>query len=114
MFGDVGLNIAHTDFEEALANVKKEKGATLDVDLTADDLKEVVKEYKKIYEKHQKSMACFQPAFPCFDFRSLSCFYRALVWISRTIRTRGIYHFVFWATFYNKFISQPIRLSYLY
>jgi pyruvate,orthophosphate dikinase len=54
MFGDVVLDIEHDHFEEALDKVKKEKGATLDVELTADDLKEVVEEYKEIYKKAGK------------------------------------------------------------
>jgi pyruvate,orthophosphate dikinase len=49
MFGDVVLGIEHERFEEALIRVKQAKGATLDVDLKPEDLKEVVKEYKKVY-----------------------------------------------------------------
>ena len=54
MFGDVVMGIAHEHFEEALTKIKKKKGADLDIELTTDDLKEVVKSYKQVYEKHTK------------------------------------------------------------
>ncbi len=48
MFGDVVLNISKQKFEEALTTEKKRKGVQSDADLTADGLKQVVSEYKKI------------------------------------------------------------------
>ena len=39
-------------FEETLGNFKKEKGAKTDLDLTADDLAELIKRYKAIYVKY--------------------------------------------------------------
>ncbi len=54
MFGDVAMGVPHHDFEEILAGVKKEKGVTEDLDLDADDLKEVVTRYKKAYKDYLK------------------------------------------------------------
>ncbi len=54
MFGDVVRGVEHHAFEEALEAVKKKKGVEEDLDLDAEDLKEVVKRYKAIYKKHTK------------------------------------------------------------
>ncbi len=43
MFGDVVMNVPHHDFEHELDAVKKKVGVELDTDLSADDLKEVIK-----------------------------------------------------------------------
>ncbi len=47
MYGDVVLGVAHHLFEEALENLKAEKGVTLDTELDADDWRELVKLYKQ-------------------------------------------------------------------
>ncbi|MDR0831629.1 MAG: pyruvate, phosphate dikinase [Bacillales bacterium] len=52
MFGEVALGLPYEDFDNELIGIKKEKGVESDVDLTADDLKELVKRYKKVYAKH--------------------------------------------------------------
>ncbi|KAK1293685.1 hypothetical protein QJS10_CPB17g01505 [Acorus calamus] len=49
MFGDVVMGISHSLFEEKLEALKSAKGVTLDTELTAFDLKELVNEYKKVY-----------------------------------------------------------------
>ena len=54
MFGDVVMGVGHTHFEEQLTAVKKERGAVEDTDLSADDLQEVVKRYKMVYQQHTK------------------------------------------------------------
>ena len=54
MFGDVVREVPHHSFEDALEAVKKKKGVEEDVELDAEDLKEVVKRYKAIYKKHTK------------------------------------------------------------
>ncbi len=54
MFGDVVMDVPHHDFENILEKVKKKAGVKLDTQLTADDLKEVVKQYKALYKKHTK------------------------------------------------------------
>ncbi|MDX9800694.1 MAG: pyruvate, phosphate dikinase [Spirochaetia bacterium] len=54
MYGDVAMGVPHHDFEEILESVKKEKGVENDTDLSADDLKKVVKLYKEAYKKHIK------------------------------------------------------------
>ncbi|MFP4510158.1 MAG: pyruvate, phosphate dikinase [Spirochaetota bacterium] len=54
MFGNVVKGIDHEHFEEAMDEVKKKKGVEEDVDLDADDLKEVVKRYKAVFRKNAK------------------------------------------------------------
>ena len=51
MFGDVVMSAGHEPFEHAIESLKKERKAKLDTDLTADDLKELVKRYKAVYKK---------------------------------------------------------------
>ncbi|MBQ2811527.1 MAG: pyruvate, phosphate dikinase [Alphaproteobacteria bacterium] len=51
MFSDVVLGADIDLYEEALENMKKSKGYKSDTDLTAEDLKELVKEYKEIGAK---------------------------------------------------------------
>ncbi len=55
MFSDVVMNISKAKFEEILDEAKEEKGAASDTDLTADDLKEIVKKYKALYLKEMGS-----------------------------------------------------------
>lgn len=43
------MGIPHSLFEERLEKMKEAKGATLDTDLTASDLKELVEQYKNVY-----------------------------------------------------------------
>ena len=52
MFGDVVMGVHHEYFEHAIETLKTERGVKNDVDLSADDLKELVKRYKAIFEKH--------------------------------------------------------------
>jgi pyruvate,orthophosphate dikinase len=54
MFGDVVRGVPHHAYEEALDAVKTLKGVEQDTALDADDLKEVVNRYKKIYKKHTR------------------------------------------------------------
>jgi len=49
MFGNVVLEIPRSHFEDQLDDVKYEKGLHEDSDLTAEDLKEVVKRFQKVY-----------------------------------------------------------------
>ena len=51
MFSDVVLGADLDLYEAALENMKKSKGYKSDTDLTAEDLKELVKEYKEIGQK---------------------------------------------------------------
>ena len=48
MFGDVVLEISKSKFDEVFDGQKKKSGAVYDVELTADDLKEVIKGYKVV------------------------------------------------------------------
>lgn len=49
MFSDVVMGIPHEAFETAMDELKKEYGIVLDIELTADHLKELVDRYKAIY-----------------------------------------------------------------
>ncbi len=51
MFGEVVAGIAGDRFEEALARLKKERGAAHDVDLTAEDLAALVETFERIYQE---------------------------------------------------------------
>jgi pyruvate,orthophosphate dikinase len=51
MFGNVVMEMEHHTFEHILENAKKSKGAKYDTDLTADDLKEIVTDYKAAIKK---------------------------------------------------------------
>lgn len=48
MYSNVVLNMDHHDFEHALESMKNAKGYKSDVELTVDDLKALIEEYKKI------------------------------------------------------------------
>ena len=50
MFSDVVMEIDKSKFEEEIDKLKKEKNVKLDTELTAEDLKELVKRYKEIYK----------------------------------------------------------------
>ena len=52
MFGSTAMGVEHEHFEHELSHLKHEKGVKLDTDLSADDLKELVKRYKAVYKKH--------------------------------------------------------------
>ena len=52
MFGSTAMGVEHEEFEREIHKLKDEKKAKLDTDLSADDLKELVKRYKAVYKKH--------------------------------------------------------------
>ena len=52
MFGDVVMEVPHDEFEHVLEKKKQQVGAKADTDLNANDLKEVVRQYKKVYQDH--------------------------------------------------------------
>jgi len=52
MFGSTAMGCEHEAFEHEIHALKAEKKAKLDTDLSADDLKELVKRYKAVYKKH--------------------------------------------------------------
>ncbi len=51
MFGNVVMGIPHEKFEEILNEKKREVGAKEDVELTAEDLKDIVRKYKELVKK---------------------------------------------------------------
>ncbi len=53
MFGSIVMGIERQYFEKELERMKEKKAVQLDTDLTADDLKELVKEFKAIYKSER-------------------------------------------------------------
>lgn len=51
MFSDVAMEVPKYKFENVLDRVKEEKGYNFDTDLTTEDLKAIVEEFKEIYKK---------------------------------------------------------------
>jgi pyruvate,orthophosphate dikinase len=51
MYGTVVLGIHHEDFEEALSDLKRKYSRKSDVDLTEDNLQELISSYLNIYRK---------------------------------------------------------------
>jgi pyruvate, orthophosphate dikinase len=54
MFGDVVLEVKKHEFETIFDGMKKKKHAKLDTELTAEALKEIIVEYKKLIRKQTK------------------------------------------------------------
>ena len=55
MFSDVAMEVPKYKFDNVLDRVKEDKGYSQDTDLTTEDLKGIVEEYKEIYKKEIKS-----------------------------------------------------------
>ena len=53
MFSDVVKGLPKSQFERVLDDIKEKKGFESDLELTADDLKEVVEAFKALYKKHE-------------------------------------------------------------
>ena len=53
MFGDVVMGVEHEKFEKSIQAKKDKKGVKIDTQLTADDLKELVEDYKKIIKEEK-------------------------------------------------------------
>jgi len=51
MFSDIAMGLSKSKFDAILDGLKEEKGATLDTDLTAEDMKVLVERYKELYKK---------------------------------------------------------------
>jgi len=51
MYGDVVLGVEHHLFEDLLEDLKEDRGATLDTDLSADDWKRLVGQYLEMVER---------------------------------------------------------------
>ena len=62
MFGAVVMGVDHHYFEEAIAEMKREKGVENDLDLDAEDLKRLVNHFKAIYRSHTQHMFPSDPA----------------------------------------------------
>ena len=55
MLSDVAMEVPKYKFENVLDRVKEEKGYKFDTDLTTEDLKGIVEEFKAIYKKEVKT-----------------------------------------------------------
>jgi len=53
MFSDVAVGISKQLFERKIDELKEKKGVKYDVELTADDMKYLVKQFKEIYKKEK-------------------------------------------------------------
>ena len=62
MYGDVVMGCAHEHFEAALEKAKKKAGVANDNELSAEQLAEVVEQYKVIYKKNVGKMFPQAPA----------------------------------------------------
>ena len=51
MYSDVVLGVDHAHFEEIIHVAKEDKGVELDTELSADDLKSIAENYKKLVQK---------------------------------------------------------------
>ena len=52
MYSDVVMEVNKSFFEKIIDEVKEKKGIKYDTELTADDLKELIKRFKKVYKDH--------------------------------------------------------------
>ena len=52
MYSDVVMEVNKSFFEKIIDELKEEKGVVYDTELTVDDLKELVKRFKKVYSDH--------------------------------------------------------------
>ncbi len=52
MYSDVVMEVNKSFFEKIIDELKKEKGVKYDTELNVDDLKELVKRFKKVYSDH--------------------------------------------------------------
>ncbi len=54
MFGNVVTGIEHSKFEQEIEKIKKRRKIKQDLELTVEDLKELVKKFKEVYKKETK------------------------------------------------------------
>ena len=54
MYSDVVMEVNKSFFEKIIDELKEEEGVIYDTELTVDDLKELVKRFKKVYSDHMK------------------------------------------------------------
>ena len=52
MFSDVVMEVPKSYFEKIIDEVKEEKGVKFDIELTADDMKELIVRFKEVYKKN--------------------------------------------------------------
>lgn len=54
MFGNVAMGIPGEEYEKRIDDLKKKKNIKLDVELTVEDLQELVNQFKQVYKEHVK------------------------------------------------------------
>lgn len=54
MFGDVVLGVDHFHFEQVISDYKQKRGVSSDPELTAEDWKEVIREFKQLIKNYTK------------------------------------------------------------
>jgi len=87
MFGDVVMGCHHERFEQVLVAAKKKAGVKNDNELDAEQLKEVVEGYKKVYKKHVGKL------FPQDGKEQLTCAINAVIgsWMNpRAVKYRQL------------------------
>ncbi|MCR4672096.1 MAG: pyruvate, phosphate dikinase [Lachnospiraceae bacterium] len=52
MFSDVVMEVPKSFFEKVIDEVKEARGVTYDIELTADDMLELIRRFKEVYKKH--------------------------------------------------------------
>ncbi len=52
MFGDVVMGVDHEHFEDVFATIRRKHGASVDTEVPAQGMKELVAEYKEVYKRH--------------------------------------------------------------
>jgi pyruvate,orthophosphate dikinase len=67
MFSDVVKGLPKSQFERVLDEIKEAKGFENDLDLSADDLKEVVEAFKALYVKHEGTEFPQEPLIQLMD-----------------------------------------------
>ncbi|MGI6239535.1 MAG: pyruvate, phosphate dikinase [Christensenellales bacterium] len=67
MFSDVVKEVKKSKFEQLLDDMKEEKGVTADTDLTADDLKKLVGQFKALYAEEMGEPFPQDPKEQLFD-----------------------------------------------
>jgi len=54
MFSEIAMGIDHSDFEEIITATKKVRGVKLDFELSVDELKSLIEQYKTLYKEKTK------------------------------------------------------------
>lgn len=67
MFADVVMGLDKSKFEKIIDEMKEKKGVKLDIEFSADDIKEMVEKFKAFYKKELKTEFPQDPKFQLFE-----------------------------------------------